>query len=138
MTVDPFANVVAGLPGTWVVTVTPEVTVAHFSPGMPLVFATPMMILAMEMASGQALRGRLLDGFVSVGVDVNVRHLAASPVGRTVTASARVARHDGKLVHFDVEAHDGVRLIGRGTHSRAVVEVGRFVRGLPAGPAASP
>ena len=127
---DPLERITAGLTGTWVVEVTPELTVGHFSPGMPFVYATPMMILAMEIASSQAIRGRLPDGWVSVGVDVNIRHLAASPVGRTVTATSRVTRHDGKLVQFDIEAHDGVRLSGRGTHSRAPVEVERFLQGL--------
>ncbi len=128
---DLYAQVQPGLTGTWQVTVTPELTVAHVSPGMPLVYATPMMILAMEMAAGAAVRGRLPQGWVSVGVDVNIRHLAASPVGRTVTATARVTHTDPKLIHFTVEAHDGVRPIGRGTHSRAPVQVSRFLNGLP-------
>jgi predicted thioesterase len=69
-------------------------------------------------------------GWVSVGVDVCIRHLAATPIGRTVTATARVTAVGDKLVAFEVEAHDGVNLIGTGTHTRAPVELARFERNL--------
>jgi predicted thioesterase len=126
--VDPFARITPGLTGHHQLVVTPELTVGHHAAGMPLVYGTPFMILAMEIAAGDALRGRLPEGWVSVGVDVNIRHLRATPVGRTVTTTGRVTHCDGKLVHFEIEAHDGVALIGRGTHTRAPVEVARFLR----------
>ncbi len=125
---DPFAQIVAGMPGRHQLTVTTELTVGHHKAGMPLVYGTPFMILAMEMAAGSAIEAALPAGWVSVGVDVNIRHLAATPVGRVVTTTARVTGHDGKLVFFDIDAHDGVQWIGRGTHSRGVVEVARFMR----------
>ena len=59
--------------------VPPERTVGHFVQGMPMVFATPMMILEMEMASGDAIRGHLQPGWVTVGTEVDIRHLAATP-----------------------------------------------------------
>jgi acyl-coenzyme A thioesterase PaaI-like protein len=68
-------------------TVTEDLTVAHFVAGMPKVYATPMMILLMEMASGAAISPHLPHGHVSVGMEVNVRHLAATPVGRVVRAN---------------------------------------------------
>jgi len=73
------------------VTVTSEMTVGHFVAHMPQVYATPMMILHMEMASGAAIGPRLPEGFVSVGMDVKVRHLAATPVGPH--RSRRLSRH---------------------------------------------
>ena len=108
------------------VTVTSEMTVGHFVAHMPQVYATPMMILHMEMASGSAIGPRLPDGFVSVGMDVKVRHLAATPVGRTVRAISRVIKIDPKSVVFEVEAWDGDRKIGDGTHRRGIVNVLEF------------
>jgi predicted thioesterase len=84
------------------------------------------MILHMEMASGSAVVRHLPDGFVSVGMDVKVRHLAATPVGRTVRAVARVVEIDSKSVLFEVEAWDGDRKIGDGTHRRGIVNMVEF------------
>jgi predicted thioesterase len=101
-------------------------TVGHFVAGMPQVYATPMMILHMEMASGSAIARHLPAGFVSVGMDVKIRHLAATPVGHTVRATARVLEIDRKSVVFEVEAWDDDRKIGDGTHRRGVVNVVEF------------
>ena len=120
------SNVRVGMAAETTVTVTPEMTVGHFVADMPRVYATPIMILHMEMASGSAIARHLPDGFVSVGMDVKVRHLAATPVGRTVRATARVLEIDRKSVVFDVEAWDGDRKIGDGTHRRGIVSVVEF------------
>jgi fluoroacetyl-CoA thioesterase len=120
------SNVRVGMAAETTVTVTPEMTVGHFVADMPRVYATPIMILHMEMASGSAIAGHLPDGFVSVGMDVKVRHLAATPVGRTVRATARVLEIDRKSVVFDVEAWDGDRKIGDGTHRRGIVNLVEF------------
>jgi fluoroacetyl-CoA thioesterase len=85
-----------------------------------------MMILHMEMASGSAIASHLPEGFVSVGMEVRVRHLAATPVGRSVRAISRVIEIDRKSVLFEVEAWDGNRKIGDGTHHRGVVNVVEF------------
>jgi fluoroacetyl-CoA thioesterase len=103
-----------------------EMTVGHFVLGMPRVYATPMMILHMEMAAGSAIASALPEGFVSVGMEVNVRHLAATPIGCKVRAIARVAAIEGKRVMFAVEAWNEVRKIGEGTHRRGIVNVGEF------------
>ena len=62
--------------------VPPERTVGHFVPGMPMVYATPMMILEMELASGDAIRGHLAPGWVTVGTEVDIRHLGRLPSAR--------------------------------------------------------
>jgi fluoroacetyl-CoA thioesterase len=93
---------------------------------MPQVYATPMMILHMEMASGSAIASYLPEGFVSVGMDVKVRHLAATPVGRTVRAISRVIKIEPRSVVFEVEAWDGDRKIDDGTHRRGIVNVVEF------------
>jgi predicted thioesterase len=84
------------------------------------------MILHMEIAATLAIRPHLPAGHVSVGTMVNVRHLAATPVGRTVRAVARVTRVEEKSVLFEVEAWDGDRKIGDGSHRRGVVDVAEF------------
>jgi predicted thioesterase len=119
-------KVAIGMTAAKTVTVTSEMTVGHFVPNMPQVYATPMMILLKEMASGTAIASHLPEGFVSVGMDVKVRHLAATPVGRTVRAISRVLEIDRKSVVFEVEAWDGDRKIGDGTHRRGVVNVVEF------------
>lgn len=123
---NPLEKVAAGMTGEKVVTVTPDMTVGHFVPGMPLVYGTPIMIMHMEMASGAAITPHLPPGYVSVGMEVNVRHLAATPVGRTVRAASRVIKVEAKSVLFEVEAWDGERKIGDGTHRRGVVNVAEF------------
>ena len=101
-------------------------TVGHVVPGMPAVYGTPTMILHMEIAAGLAIQPSLPQGYVTVGMAVNIRHLAATPVGRTVRAIARVVRIEEKSVLFEVEAWDGDRKIGDGTHRRGVVNVAEF------------
>jgi fluoroacetyl-CoA thioesterase len=106
--------------------VPPERTVAHFVPGMPLVYATPMMIMEMEMASTDAIKPYLQAGWVTVGTEVDVRHLAASPVGAMVRTTARVTAVERRVIRFEVEAFDGGRRIGEGRHARALVNRDSF------------
>jgi len=125
---NPLEKVRAGMTAEKLVTVTSEMTVGHVVPGMPAVYGTPMMILHMEMAAGSAVQPLLPAGHVSVGMMVNIRHLAATPVGRTVRASARVVAIEARSVLFEVEAWDDDRKIGDGTHRRGVVDVSEFER----------
>jgi len=119
-------KVMIGMTAEKTITVTSDMTVGHFVAQMPQVYATPMMILHMEMASGSAIATHLPAGFVSVGMDVKVRHLGATPIGRTVRAISRVVKIDRKSVVFEVEAWDGDRKIGDGTHRRGIVNVTEF------------
>src|ERR1700688_756671 len=112
------ANVTIGMTAKKTVTVSYAMTVGHFVANMPQVYATAMMILHMEMAAGSAIASDLAEGFISVGMDVKVRHLAATPVGRTVRAISRVKQIDARSVTFEVEAWDCDRKIGDGTHRR--------------------
>lgn len=114
------------------VVVTRELTVAHFHPGLPEAYGTPLMIYLMEVAAGDAIQPFLPEGWASVGVAVSIRHLAPTPVGRTVTASATVTAVDENSITFAVSAHDGVEPIGTGTHVRAPIELRRFSRRLEA------
>ena len=114
------------------VVVTRELTVAHIHPDMPEVYGTPMMIYLMEVAAAAAINPYLPAGWVTVGTKVDIEHLAPTPVGRTVTATATVLVVEGKVVRFAVEAHDGVRQIGRGRHQRAAIELEKFMARLAA------
>lgn len=125
-------HVSVGMTGEKIVTVTHDMTVAHFLSTMPAVYATPIMILHMEMASTDIVAAHLPDGYVSVGMEVNVRHLAATPVGQQVRVAARVVQVDPRSVLFEVEAWDGDRKIGDGTHRRGVVNVAAFEKRLGA------
>jgi predicted thioesterase len=109
--------------------VTQALTVQATVPDLPPVYSTPNMILFMEIVCADLIRPYLPAGWVSVGALVDVRHLAASPVGMIVTATARVLEVSKSLVTFEVEAHDGVDLIGRGRHARAPIELNRFLSG---------
>lgn len=112
------------------VLVTHELTVARYHPGLPEAYGTPMMIYLMEIAAAQAIAPFLPEGWASVGVAVDVRHLAATPVGRTVTAKATVIAVDERTITFSVSAEDGLEPIGEGTHVRAPIELSRFGRRL--------
>ncbi|HTZ67072.1 MAG TPA: thioesterase family protein [Roseiarcus sp.] len=130
---EPLENVRVGMTGRHEVLVTRELTVGAHVDGMPFVFGTPMMIMAMESASNEAVRPYLPPGWVTVGSEVNVRHLAPTPMGRTVTATARVVEVSGRSLMFTVEAHDGIRKIGEGTHRRGAVNLESFARRIAAG-----
>jgi predicted thioesterase len=95
----------------------------------PPVFATSRMIALMEMAAARSLAPLLEEGELSVGVSVEVRHTAATPLGARVIASARYLGASGKLHRFEVAAEDDFGEIGRGVHDRAVVRVARLVEG---------
>src|SRR5258707_5354390 len=103
-----------------------ERTVGHFVPGMPMVYATPMMILEMELASGNAINACLEPGWVTLGTEVDIRHIAASLVGALVRTTARVIAVERRVIRFEVEAFDGDRRIGEGRHARGLVNLAAF------------
>ena len=93
---------------------------------LPQVFATPMMVTIMENAALNAVRDYLDPGESCVGTVVNIRHLAATPVGHWVTAEAEVTKVDGRRIEFTVTAKDEMETIGTGTHERMVVDMARI------------
>ena len=125
--------ITVGMSAERILVVPAERTVGHFVPGMPMVYATPMMILEMEMASADATNPFLQSGWVTVGTEVDIRHLAASVVGAVVRTMARVIAVERRVIRFEVEAFDGQRRIGEGRHARGLVNVETFTRRLGAG-----
>ena len=99
---------------------------------IPEVLATAYMIVMMEAAATKALGPHLDANEGSLGIHVNVSHLAATLAGQTVTATAVVTAVEGRRVTFAVTAHDGLDKIGEGTHSRAIVPWDRFKAGVAA------
>jgi predicted thioesterase len=125
-------NIPVGARAEKTLEVTRDVTVAHYHEHMPEVFGTPMMIYLMEVAAAAAIEEYLPEGWVSVGVVVDVKHLAATPVGFTVTARAEVLSVGDSTITFAVEAHDGTEKIGEGKHVRAPINLERFMQRVQA------
>ena len=94
--------------------------------GMPAVLSTPSLIGILERTARQAIASFLDADERSVGVEIELRHLAPTPTGATVTAMARVIGTGGRFVDFQIEARDGQELIARGVHKRAIVRTGSF------------
>lgn len=95
----------------------------------PQVFATSRLIALMELAAARAMRPVLEAGQLSVGVSLNVKHTAATPLGGRVRATATYLGPEGKLFRFRVEAFDDAGPIGEGEHARAVVNTERLLAG---------
>ena len=103
-----------------------ENTAASVGAGGVEVFGTPMMIALMENAAWRAVANSLDEGDVTVGTAVNVRHLAATPLGQDVRATAELIEIDGRRLVFKVEAYDERQKIGDGQHDRIIVNLERF------------
>jgi predicted thioesterase len=121
-----FDAVQPGLTGQLNLAVAEEHTAKHLGSGSVHVLATPQMILLMERASVAAVDPLLPEGYRTVGVAVDVRHLAPTPVGFEVHATSELTEVDGRRLTFRVEVHDGVEVVGEGTHQRAIVNVRKF------------
>jgi len=106
-----------------------EVLNQHADDAFPAVYATSRMIGLMELAAARAMRAALSAGELSVGVSLDVSHLAATPIGIEVTAEARYLGREGKLFVFELTARDRGGDIGRGTHKRAIVTADRLLGG---------
>jgi fluoroacetyl-CoA thioesterase len=119
-------NIHPGITGENAATVTPALTATHLGSGGIEVFSTPSMVALMERAAVAAIDHLLPEGQASVGTALDIRHLAATPVGHAVRAQAEVTAVDGRKVSFSVRAWDEDELIGEGTHTRYVIDVARF------------
>jgi fluoroacetyl-CoA thioesterase len=120
-----------GAKGSFTLLVQPEHLASRFKDAtLPPVLATPVMIMVMENAALNAIRACLEPGESAVGTAVNIRHLAATPVGRQVTGEAEVTRVDGRRIEFAVRATEGEKEIGVGSHSRAIIDTAKFAQRL--------
>ena len=104
-----------------------EDTALEVGSGSLLVYATPCMVAMMEGAACEAIAQGLSENETTVGIELNIQHLAATPVGMEVRAEATVTTVEGKIITFEVEAFDEAGTIGKGTHKRALVNTQRFL-----------
>ena len=126
MSAAELAELRPGLRGEAGLVVSAEHTAPRVGSGAVSVLATPVMINLMEAAALAAVERFLPPGYQSLGTVLNVRHIAATPVGMRVQATAIVQAVEGRTIRFTVEARDERELIGDGTHERVVVNVAKF------------
>ncbi len=112
---------------TFSLAVTQENCASAIGSGGLDVFSTPSMITGMEVASFTCAQSDLDEGMTTVGTVVNIKHLAATPIGATVTFCAELIEIDDRRLVFDVQAHDNSGKIGEGTHERFIVHGEKFI-----------
>ena len=115
-----------GIKGTQEVVVSEENTAKTMGSGALDVFATPAMIALMEKTAGESVQPYLEEGSGTVGTLMNVKHVAASPVGMKITCETELVKVDGRALTFTVKAFDEAGLIGEGEHERFVVFNDKF------------
>lgn len=116
-----------GLKGTAKALVDEARTARALGSGSEAVFATPAMVALMEEAAVAATAAQLPEGMITLGTRIAVDHLAATPLAARVTATAELIAISGRTLTFMVTAHEGAKLIGQGTHIRALVDRERFL-----------
>jgi predicted thioesterase len=119
-------DIAPGLTGMVEITVGEEHTAPSIGSGRVHVLATPVMINLIEAAALKAIEHLLPEGYQSLGTHLDVRHIAATPVGMKVRALAEVTAVTGRNVRFAATVKDEVDLIGEGIHERVVVNVAKF------------
>jgi len=120
-------NLSIGLQAKVELTVEQKDTAEAFGSGGVKVFATPLMIGIMENAALRAVDPLLPEGFATVGTHLDVKHLAATPIGMKANAVAELIEVDGKRLVFKVEAFDEVEKIGEGLHERYIIQMDKFL-----------
>ena len=120
-------EITVGLKGKVQTDVTREDTALEVGSGSLLVYATPCMVALMEGAACEAIAQCLPEEKTSVGTELNISHLSATPVGMEVWAEAEVTAVDGNMITFCVTAYDEAGKIGEGTHKRAIITSQRFL-----------
>lgn len=122
-----------GAKGSFTLVVTPAHLASNFKDAMlPPVLSTPVMIMIMENAALNALKPYLEPGESAVGTSIDVRHVAATPVGKRVTGEAEVTKVEGRRIEFAVRAVDEQEEVGHGTHERALVILAKIAERLKA------
>ncbi len=121
-------NLHTGLKGTKTDVVTDQNTAIRYGSGGAAVYATPAMVGLMEAACLSAVDPLLPEGMATVGISLNIRHLAATPVGMSVRAEAELIEIDKKRLVFAVQAFDDKEKIGEGSHDRFIIDLDKFLK----------
>ena len=120
-------EITVGMTGEAATLVEREDTALEVGSGSLLVYATPCMVALMEGAACEAIEEAIPEGKTSVGIELNITHVSATPVGLEVRAEAEVTEVDGNTVTFQITAYDEAGKIGEGTHKRAVITSQKFL-----------
>ena len=120
-------EITVGMKGEVATLVEREDTAKEVGSGSLLVYATPCMVALMEGAACEAIEEALSDSQTTVGTELNIQHISATPVGLEVRAEAEVIAVDGKVITFEVKAFDEAGEIGKGTHKRVIVNTQKFL-----------
>lgn len=120
-------DITVGMTGTVSTSVEREDTALEVGSGSLLVYATPCMVALMEGAACEAIAEAVSEDKTTVGIELNISHLAATPVGMDVRAEAEVTAVEGNIITFSVTAYDEAGKIGEGIHKRAIVTSQRFL-----------
>lgn len=105
-------------------------TAKAYGSGLIDVFATPAMIALMENTAHSSIQDFLPQGIVTVGIEINVKHIKATPIGKTVKCNSYLEKVDGKRLYFTIEAFDQEGKIGEANHIRYIVDALKFVEKL--------
>ncbi len=124
---DASESLQKGMTGKITEEVTGENVASKCGSGELDVYGTPYMIAAMERSAVSAVDDSLPDGWITVGIAVDVSHLAVTPIGGEITVEAELKKVDGKKLIFSVEASDDKEMIGKGTHQRYCVHKESFL-----------
>jgi len=117
-----------GLSATQTEIVTMETTASAVGSGLVPVFSTPELARLIEQSAVAALDGVLEDGQTSVGTNLSFDHLAATPVGMSISATATLVEVDRRRLVFEITAHDVVETVAKGTHTRFIIDEKKFMQ----------
>ena len=120
-------EITVGMKGEVGTLVEREDTAKEVGSGSLLVYATPCMVALMEGAACEAIQDALSDSQTTVGSELNIQHISATPVGLEVRAEAEVIAVEGKVITFEVKAFDEAGEIGKGIHKRVIVNTQKFL-----------
>lgn len=116
-----------GIKGTKELVVTKELSAQNVGSGLLPVYATPAMIALMENTAFESVAQYLEEGCGTVGTSLNVKHVAATPIGMKVTCETELVKVDGRALTFEVKAYDECGLIGEGVHERFIITEEKFL-----------
>jgi len=123
-------NIEPGIVYTIEKTVEQMDTAGSYGSGMIDIFATPAMIALMENTAQTSLKANLPEGYITLGIEISVKHMKATPVGMKVSCESRLVRVEGKRLYFELNAWDEIGQIGSGIHTRYIVHAVEFMKNI--------